>query len=82
MEKLKKSTEKKTAAVAVDKVKLDLNQFTKDKIKEDLDKTNKTIDKLQKEIDNVDILVNANKLKILELKERVQLLEGLKKQTF
>jgi peptidoglycan hydrolase CwlO-like protein len=73
---------KKVKAVVAEKVKNNLNEFTKEKLNEDCTKTTKIIDKLQKEIDNVDILVNSNKLKIEELKERIKLLDELKKQVF
>lgn len=78
-DKPKKVLLKKKKTV-VEEVKNNLNDFTKEKLKEDHQKTTRMIDKLQNEIDNVDVLVNANKLKIEELKERIKMLDELKKQ--
>lgn len=77
----KSKAEKKVKAV-VEKVKNNLNEFTKEKLQEDYQKTTKMIEKLQKSIDNVEIEKNANKLKIEELNERIKLLDELKKQVF
>ncbi len=62
-EKQKKKNQKKAV---VEKVKNNLSDFTKEKLEEDYQKTNKMIDRLQKLIDNVEIETNANKIKIDE----------------
>lgn len=69
-DKPKKVLLKKKKTV-VEEVKNNLNDFTKEKLKEDHQKTTRMIDKLQNEIDNV---------KIEELKERIKMLDELKKQ--
>lgn len=76
-EKQKKKNQKKTIVE-----KQNLNDFTKEKLEEDYQKTNKMIDRLQKLIDNVEIEKNANKVKIDELKERIKMLDELKKQVY
>jgi hypothetical protein len=76
-EKPKKKNQKKTIVE-----KQNLNDFTKEKLEEDYQKTNKMIDRLQKLIDNVEIEKNANKVKIDELKERIKMLDELKKQVY
>lgn len=78
-EKQKKKNQKKAV---VEKVKNNLNDFTKEKLEEDYQKTNKMIDRLQKLIDNVEIETNANKVKIDEFKERIKMLDELKKQVY
>ncbi len=76
-EKPKKKNQKKTIVE-----KQNLNDFTKEKLEEDYQKTNKMIDRLQKLIDNVEIETNANKVKIDEFKERIKMLDELKKQVY
>lgn len=76
-----KNKESKKKSV-VEKVKNNINEFAKEKLLEDYNKTIKHIDKLKKMLDNVDIETNANKLKLTELQERIKLLDDLKKQVF
>ena len=60
----------------------DLNSYTKTKLAEEMEKTNKLIAKVEKSIANHDEELNKKKVEVLELKNLLKQLDELQKQVF